>query len=70
METGKVKWFDEVRGFGFIIRDNGGHEVFIHFSNIEGEGYRYLHEGQRVSFQVIEEEKGPQAKNCQAVNSY
>lgn len=63
--TGTVKWFDEAKGFGFISRD-GGTDVFAHFRQIVGEGYKSLAEGQRVSFTVVQGQKGPQAENIVA----
>lgn len=61
-ESGTVKWFDNMKGFGFIQRDNGG-EVFVHYSEIRGDGYRSLIDGQRVEFSVVEGIKGLQAKD-------
>lgn len=58
--TGKVKWFDDAKGYGFIVQESGD-EVFVHFSQIEGEGFRTLAEGQAVEFEVKEGPKGPQA---------
>ncbi|MEY9860121.1 CspA family cold shock protein [Catenulispora sp. EB89] len=63
MTTGTVKWFNAEKGFGFIEQDGGGPDVFAHFSNIAAEGYRELQEGQRVSFEVTQGQKGPQAAN-------
>ena len=60
--TGKVKWFNESKGFGFIEQDNGK-DVFVHFSAIQGSGFKTLAEGQRVSFEVTQGQKGPQASN-------
>jgi CspA family cold shock protein len=60
-KTGTVKWFSRVKGYGFIAPDNEEQEIFVHFSGIEGEGFRNLEKGQRVSFQVEQTEKGPQA---------
>lgn len=63
--TGTVKWFDEAKGFGFISRE-GGTDVFAHFKQIVGEGFKTLTEGQRVSFNVVQGQKGPQAENIVA----
>jgi CspA family cold shock protein len=65
-ETGTVKWFNDAKGYGFIQRDAGG-DVFVHFSAIEGEGFRSLSEGQRVEFSVEEGPKGLQAVRVRAV---
>ena len=59
--TGTVKWFDNGKGFGFIRRGEGEEDVFVHFRQIQSEGFRSLREGQLVSFSLIESEKGPQA---------
>jgi len=61
-ETGKVKWFNDAKGFGFISRENGP-DVFVHFSAIQGEGFRSLAENQEVEFEVVQGQKGPQAQN-------
>lgn len=63
--TGTVKWFDEAKGFGFISRE-GGTDVFAHFKQIVGDGFKTLTEGQRVSFNVVQGLKGPQAENIAA----
>jgi CspA family cold shock protein len=63
MSTGKVKWFNESKGYGFIEPDGGGRDVFVHYSAIQGEGYKTLSEGQVVEFEVMQGEKGPQASN-------
>lgn len=65
--TGTVKWFNESKGFGFIAQDNGGQDVFAHFSAIKGDGFRSLAEGQKVSFILGEGKKGPQAEEIEAV---
>jgi CspA family cold shock protein len=57
---GKVKWFNETKGFGFIEKEEGG-DVFVHFSEIEGEGYKTLAEGEEVTFDVVDSPKGPKA---------
>ena len=63
MTTGTVKWFNESKGFGFISPNDGGKDVFVHFSAIQGDGFRTLSEGQSVSFEVEQGPKGPQAAN-------
>ena len=62
MNTGTVKWFNAEKGFGFITVD-GGNDVFAHFSAITGEGFKTLEEGQKVSFEIVEGNRGPQAAN-------
>lgn len=61
MATGTVKWFNEAKGFGFLAQDNGGADVFVHFSAIKSEGFKTLDEGQKVTFDVEDGAKGPQA---------
>jgi len=61
-EQGTVKWFNGSKGYGFIERDNG-EDVFVHYTAIQGEGYRNLEEGQRVEFEVTQGQKGPQAQD-------
>ena len=61
MPTGTVKWFNDAKGFGFITPDDGGKDLFVHFSEIQGSGYRNLEEGQRVTYEATEGQKGPQA---------
>lgn len=63
MATGTVKWFNESKGFGFITQDEGGADVFVHFSAIEGSGFKTLMEGDKVSYNVTQGPKGPQAEN-------
>ena len=62
MSQGTVKWFNDSKGYGFITTDEGK-DVFVHFSAITGDGYKTLAEGQKVSFEVVDGEKGPQAAN-------
>ncbi|MBU0904911.1 MAG: cold shock domain-containing protein [Planococcaceae bacterium] len=62
MHQGKVKWFNNEKGYGFI-EYNDGEDVFVHFTGIQGEGFRTLDEGQSVSFEIIEGNRGPQAAN-------
>ena len=64
MPEGKVKWFNEKKGFGFIEQDNGA-DLVVHYAAITGEGFKTLSEGQRVRFEVEETSKGPSAKNVQ-----
>ena len=66
MEKGKVKWFNATKGFGFIEREDGS-DIFVHYSAINAEGFRTLTEGQEVSFDVVEGDKGLQASNVQVV---
>lgn len=65
MARGRVKWFNEKKGFGFIEQEGGGPDVFVHFSAITGEGFKTLTEGQAVQFDVIEDAKGAKAQNVQ-----
>ena len=66
MSEGSVKWFNESKGFGFIEKDGGG-DIFVHFSAIQGEGFKTLQEGQRVSFDVQSGPKGPSAANVRGI---
>ena len=66
LEQGKVKWFNAEKGFGFIERE-AGDDVFVHFSAIQGEGFKSLDEGQSVTFDVEQGQRGPQASNVQKV---
>ena len=63
MATGKVKWFNPTKGYGFIKPDDGGEDLFVHHTSIQGEGYKSLKEDQSVTFEVEDGEKGPQATN-------
>jgi CspA family cold shock protein len=67
MTQGTVKWFNSEKGFGFIARDEGGPDVFVHYSAITSEGYRSLDENQRVEFEVAQGPKGPQAEQVRPI---
>lgn len=64
---GKVKWFNERKGYGFISRDDGAGDVFVHFSGIQQEGYKTLREGDTVEFEVANSDKGPKAINVRKI---
>jgi CspA family cold shock protein len=66
MATGTVKWFNDAKGFGFISPEGGGDDLFAHFSAIQGQGFKTLTEGQRVTFDVTQGPKGQQASNIRA----
>lgn len=63
MAEGTVKWFNPDKGFGFIAPESGGQDLFVHYSAIQMQGFKTLEEGQRVSFEVVEGQKGPQASD-------
>ena len=67
MEQGTVKWFDNSKGYGFVSRENGGKDVFVHHTAISGTGYKSLDEGQRVQFEVTQGPKGDQAVNVSKI---
>ena len=67
MAQGAVKWFNAEKGYGFIAQDDGGPDVFVHFSAILADGYKSLDEGQKVEFDVTQGQKGPQAENVRPV---
>ena len=67
LSTGTVKWFDAAKGFGFIAPEDGGKDVFVHHTAITGDGYKTLDEGQKVSFDIEQGQKGPAAVNVSAV---
>ena len=67
MATGTVKWFDTVKGFGFIVREDGEKDCFVHHSAIEGTGFKSLREGDRVEFDVVQGPKGPAAEKVTVI---
>jgi CspA family cold shock protein len=67
-ERGKVKWFNESRGYGFIRRETGGNEIYVHYSDIEGEGFRTLSEGEVVEFDLSDGERGLEARNVRKLD--
>ncbi|MFA5974794.1 MAG: cold shock domain-containing protein [Elusimicrobiota bacterium] len=60
---GKVKWFNDQKGYGFISKDDGSGDVFVHFSSVKGDGFKSLAEGDAVEFEIVDSEKGPKAAN-------
>lgn len=67
MTTGTVKWFNSVKGFGFITPESGGADIFVHYSQIQSDGYRNLKEGQAVTYELVDAGKGPSASNVRAI---
>jgi CspA family cold shock protein len=67
MATGTVKWFNDAKGFGFITPDDGGKDLFAHHTNIKMDGHRSLKEAQKVSFDIVDGQKGPAAANIKAI---
>lgn len=66
-KTGKMKWFNDAKGFGFVTPDDGSKDVFVHFSSIQGEGFKSLAEGDKIEFEVQESDKGPKAANVRKI---
>ena len=69
MATGTVKWFNDAKGYGFIAPEDGSKDVFVHFSNIAGDGFKSLSEGAKVEFEVRQGDKGPEALNVLLVGA-
>lgn len=69
MVVGTVKWFDSKKGFGFIKGDQEGQDIFVHYTSIEGDGFRSLKNGEPVEYELVESEKGPQAKHVRPQRS-
>ena len=67
MATGTVKWFNAEKGYGFITPEDGSKDLFVHFSAIQGDGYKTLNEGQKVEYEATQGQKGPQASNVRVV---
>ena len=67
LANGTVKWFSEQKGYGFITPEDGGKDLFVHYSNIVGEGFRNLQDGQAVEYDAAQGQKGPEAQNVRAV---
>ena len=69
MPSGVIKWFDNKKGFGFIVGPEGEPDIFIHYSAIEGGGFRSLKDGEQVEYELVESEKGPQARNVRRIEA-
>jgi len=67
---GTVKWFSKEKGYGFITRDDTNTDVFVHFTDIQKEGFKTLEKGQKVEFEVVDDAKGPRAKNVKILNGF
>lgn len=67
MATGTVKWFNSEKGYGFITPEEGGKDLFVHFSAIQADGYKTLNEGQKVEYEATQGQKGPQASNVRVI---
>lgn len=69
MPKGTVKWFNNAKGYGFIGPDDGSKDLFVHYSAVQLQGYKSLHEGQKVEYEVVQGEKGPQAANVKLLDA-
>lgn len=69
MPTGKVKWFDDQKGYGFITPDDGSKDVFAHYSDVQGSGFKSLAEGEKVEFEVVKSEKGLKAQKIKRLSA-
>jgi cold shock protein len=69
MAMGKVKWFNDQKGYGFITPDDGSRDLFVHYSEIQGEGFKSLQEGQAVEYEKVEADKGPKATKVRPVQA-
>lgn len=69
MPKGTVKWFNNAKGYGFIGPDDGSKDLFVHYSAVQLQGYKSLHEGQKVEYEVVQGEKGPQAANVKLLDT-
>jgi len=67
MPIGTIKWFDNKKGFGFILGEDGQRDIFVHYSSISGDGFRSLKDGESVEYEVLESDKGPQAQNVRRI---
>ena len=68
LKTGVVKWFDDAKGYGFLTPDDGGADAFVHYSDIEGDGFKTLAEGQKVEFRLVNSDRGPKADEVRTIN--
>lgn len=67
MASGVIKWFDNKKGFGFIVGEEDGRDIFVHYSSIEGDGFRSLKDGEHVEYELVQSDKGPQAAKVRRV---
>lgn len=69
MPRGQIKWFDNKKGFGFIVGEEGQRDIFVHYSSIAGDGFRSLRDGEAVEYEVVDSDKGPQAQNVRRIEA-